>query len=101
MPLTTRAGMSALFGDPFADAVFAGADDGWFGPVATVFGEHLIEITDVAALKSADFEEVREQVRNDFIGARRAEQRRKDEQRMVERYDVRIEWPKEKAETAK
>ena len=96
VPLTTKAGVSALFGADFADAVFASGAKGWFGPVSSVFGEHVVEITDRASLESASLEDVREQARNDLIAARRSDIRRKDEKRLLDRYEVRIDWPEGK-----
>jgi hypothetical protein len=96
-PLTTKAGVSALFGADFADAVFASGAKGWFGPVSSVFGEHVVKITDRASLEAASLDDVRGQVRNDLIAARRSDIRRKDEKRLLERYQVRIDWPEGKA----
>jgi hypothetical protein len=97
IPLTSKVGVGTLFGDDFANAVFASDAKGWFGPVSTVFGEHLVEITDREVSTAAGLEDVREQVRNDLIAARRAEQRRKDEARLRDRYQIQIDWPQGRA----
>jgi hypothetical protein len=97
IPLTTPTGVGTLFGDPFAEAVFASDAVGWFGPVSSVFGEHLVEITDRSVTTAVSLADVRDQVRNDLIAARRLEQRRKDEARLRERYKVQIDWPQGRA----
>jgi hypothetical protein len=101
VPLTTKAGLSALFGADFSEAVFAAEAGNWFGPVSSVFGEHVVRITDRAVTEAAVLEDVRDQVRNDLIGARRADIRRQDEQRLLERYEVRIDWPQASAPESK
>jgi peptidyl-prolyl cis-trans isomerase C len=55
----SRAQVVAAFGAPFADAL-AGVPEGvWSGPVASVFGWHLVRITGHTPARPARFEEVR------------------------------------------
>ncbi|HEY7797368.1 MAG TPA: peptidylprolyl isomerase [Hyphomonadaceae bacterium] len=93
MPLTTEEGVAALFGADFAKAVFANPAEGWFGPIASPFGQHLVLIMDVEAGRAVSLAEVRERVRSDWIEHRRNEARDQFHARMRQRYDIRIEWP--------
>jgi hypothetical protein len=93
MPLTTEEGVAALFGADFAKAVFANTAEGWFGPIASPFGQHLVLIMDVEAGRAVSLAEVRERVRSDWIEHRRNEARDQFHARMRQRYDIRIEWP--------
>ncbi len=93
-PLTSKVGVAALFGDAFADTVFAHKGEDWFGPVESVYGLHLVQLTDSADPIAPDFDTVREQVHADFLDARRKEVRAKAEERMRERYQVHVDWPK-------
>jgi len=96
-PLTSEIGIATLFGDAFAAEVFKHGEGEWFGPVKSVFGYHAVEITHLSKSETPAFEAVREQVRNDIIQQRRIAQRQHDQQRLLNRYDVRIDWPGGKA----
>jgi len=92
-PLTSEIGIATLFGDAFAAEVFKHGAGEWFGPVKSVFGYHAVQITHLKEAETPAFDAVREQVRNDIIQQRRIAQRLQDQQRLRERYDVRIDWP--------
>jgi hypothetical protein len=93
MPLTTQAGVSSLFGDDFAAAVFAHRGEGWFGPVASAFGQHVVLVMEIAPGRAAALADIRDKVRADWIEARRDAGRDAFHARMRNRYDIRIEWP--------
>jgi PPIC-type PPIASE domain len=93
MPLTTQEGAAALFGDDFAKAVFAHKGAGWFGPVASPFGRHLVMVMDTEAGRPAALEDVHDRVRSDWIESRRDKARDDFQARMRKRYNVRIDWP--------
>lgn len=93
IPLTTQEGVSSLFGAGFAEAVFAGAKGGWFGPVSSPFGEHLVKLVDVEEGRAAPLAEVVDRVQADWVAARRDAARDEFHARMRKRYDIRIEWP--------
>ncbi|HEX5005543.1 MAG TPA: peptidylprolyl isomerase, partial [Hyphomonadaceae bacterium] len=93
MPLTTQEGVASLFGADFAKAAFTRAGEGWFGPVASPFGQHLMLVMEIEPGRTVLLAEVREKVRSDWIEHRRNEARDKFHARMRQRYDIRIDWP--------
>lgn len=94
LPPTTRAGVAALFGDEFAASVFSDSSEGWFGPVASAFGAHAVLITKRAPPETPILADVREQVRADWIDARRVQLRDEQRTRLRKRYNISIDWPK-------
>ncbi|MGD2132249.1 MAG: peptidylprolyl isomerase [Maricaulaceae bacterium] len=95
LPLSTRARVAGVFGDGFADAVFASEEDGWFGPVSSAFGQHAVLIVDRQAARAPAVDEIAEQLRVDWLAARRAEAAAERDARLRERYVVEIDWPAE------
>jgi len=93
MPLTTEPGVASQFGADFARAAFAHQGEGWFGPIASPFGQHIVLVMDVEPGRSVPLAEVREKVRSDWIEHRRNIVRDEFHARMRQRYDIRIEWP--------
>jgi hypothetical protein len=93
MPLTTQEGAATLFGDDFAASVFKHNGAGWFGPVASPFGEHIVLVMETEAGRPATLEDVHDRVRSDWIESRRDKARDDFQARMRKRYDIRIEWP--------
>lgn len=92
-PLTSREGLASIYGDAFADAAFSSQDEGWFGPVASPFGYHVVQITGRSELQTPSLETVGERVRADWVDMRRQSIREEQRKRLLGRYDVRIEWP--------
>ncbi|MDP3738505.1 MAG: peptidylprolyl isomerase, partial [Hyphomonadaceae bacterium] len=93
MSLTTEEGVANLFGEDFAAAVFGHAGEGWFGPIASPFGEHVVLVVDVEAGRAGTLEDVRDKIRSDLIEGRRDETRDAFQARMRKRYDISIDWP--------
>lgn len=93
VPLTSREGLASIYGDAFAEAVFSASEDTWFGPVASPFGYHLVQITGRSEPKTPSLEMVGERVRADWIDVRRQSIREEQRQRLLGRYDIRVEWP--------
>jgi hypothetical protein len=93
MPLTTEEGVASLFGADFARATFAHTGEGWFGPIASPFGQHLVLVMDAEPGRAVPLAEVHEKVRSDWIEHRRNITRDAFHARMRQRYDIRIEWP--------
>jgi hypothetical protein len=93
VPLTTLDGVSTLFGRDFATRLFDLRDEGWAGPVASSFGYHAVRITRREPARTPDLDEIRPQVRTDWIDSRRKETRKSYESRMRSRYRVTIDWP--------
>ncbi len=93
IPLTTQEGVAALFGADFAAAAFAAGEGGWFGPVASPFGQHVAMLVDVEPGRAVPLAEVVDRVHADWVETRRNAARDDFHARMRERYDIRIEWP--------
>lgn len=93
MPLTTQAGISSLFGDEFAAAVFSHKGESWFGPVASAFGHHAVLLMEIEPGRASALSEIRDKVRADWIEARRNAGRDEFHARMRKRYDISIDWP--------
>jgi hypothetical protein len=92
MPLTSQQGISALFGDDFAAAVFKSDSKGWFGPVSSPFGQHLVLVMDREPGREATIDDVRDKLRADWIEARRSKKRDDFQARLRGRYQVKVEW---------
>ena len=93
VPLTTQHGVAALFGETFADALFAHAGEGWFGPLVTPLGAHLVSIITREPAHDPLLAEIRGKLRSDWIEARRRDQREQFLARLRQRYSVTVEWP--------
>lgn len=94
LPLTTQEGVASLFGADFAAAAFTHAGEGWFGPVASPFGQHLIRVIDSEPGRAVPLAEIRDTVHADWTEHRRNVARDEFHARMRQRYDIRIDWPK-------
>lgn len=93
LPPTTQQGVLALFGETFADAVFSQAGEGWFGPLVTPLGSHLVLILSREPARDPAVADIRGKLRSDWIEARRRDQREQFLARLRQRYSVAVEWP--------
>jgi len=60
----------------------------WQGPVQSGFGLHLVRVTDREALRIPEFEEVADQVRNEFEYQRRQQANEAVLEGMKARYEI-------------
>lgn len=93
LPLTTEQGVAALLGETFASSVFRHEGTGWFGPIASPLGAHVVLILSRQQAQDPLLADVRDKVRSDWIEARRRDQREQFQARLRQRYDVIVEWP--------
>ena len=93
LPLTTEVGVAATFGPDFAAAVFKHQGQGWFGPVSSPFGQHLVRIVTVEPGGAVEVAGIRDQLRADWIENRRNLARDDFHARMRKRYEITINWP--------
>jgi len=93
LPLTTEEGAAALFGKEFARSVFAHEGKGWFGPVASPFGEHLVLVIETEGGRNAALSDVHDKARSDWIEAKRDAARDAHQARTRRRYKIEIIWP--------
>jgi hypothetical protein len=68
----TQPMVEARFGTDFAAAVFEAEPGGWSGPVASVYGYHLVLVTKRAPARVPDFAEVASRIATDLDAARRS-----------------------------
>lgn len=94
LPLTTREGVTTLFGEAFAKHVFEqSACEDWFGPVASPLGSHDVQIVSREPARDPAFAEVRDQLRSDWIETQRMAKRAEFQERLRKRYQVSVDWP--------
>lgn len=93
LPPTTQKGVAALFGDAFASALFAHTEDGWFGPIASPLGAHVVVILSREPARDPVLADIRGKLRSDWIEARRRDQREQFWVGLRQRYDITVEWP--------
>ena len=59
--------VARTFGDQFAEQLFSAGQMGWQGPIVSTFGLHLVYIKERIASEMPEFEDIREDVKNDFM----------------------------------
>jgi hypothetical protein len=84
------------FGDQFASAVAALQLGMWQGPINSGYGTHLVFVAQRSGSRLPALDEVRDQVRREWLDARRREVTDKFYQAILSRYKVKIELPEEK-----
>ena len=92
-PLTTQEGVTGLFGPDFSAALFAHEGEGWFGPIASPYGQHVVKVLDVEKGRAVALSDVADRVSADIVESRRNDARDAFHARMRDRYHIRIEWP--------
>jgi hypothetical protein len=92
--------VAGSFGRDFANALDRGTVGEWTGPVASSFGLHLVLIEDRTAGRVPELPEIRDAVRREWENDRRKEASRSFMDGLLKQYDVTIEWPEAKPETA-
>ena len=88
--------LKKTFEDHFALAISALPAGSWQGPIESGYGAHLVCVTKHIDSHLPALAEVREQVRRDYLDARRREATDKFYKTLLSRYSVRIEAPEEK-----
>jgi hypothetical protein len=87
----TREGVLAVYGDPFAQAVFAQEQDAWGDPIESKFGWHLVKVLGREAGRPASFEEVRGELALEWAVDRRHKAIAAFLTRAFERYEVTVD----------
>lgn len=93
LPLTTREGVARQLGEDAAAAAFAAAPGRWVGPVASVYGAHLLRVQTSEPPRQPRFEDLRQQVLEDWTRDREAQELEAFRQALRARYEVVINWP--------
>jgi hypothetical protein len=93
LPLTTQQGIAILFGEEFAARVLEHGGDGWFGPVNSPFGAHLVQIVSREPARDPTPVEIHDKLRSDWIEARRRAKRAEFQASLRGRYQISVDWP--------
>jgi parvulin-like peptidyl-prolyl isomerase len=90
VPETSVAG---LFGSAFAQRLAAAEPGQWVGPVASDFGQHLVRVTGRVDGTAPPLSELREVVREEWLGAQAQARRDQAYRALRERYRIVVERP--------
>jgi hypothetical protein len=63
--------IARTLGKEFTDKLFSTEGTGWQGPISSSFGHHLVYIEERIASKMPELEQIRDDVKNDFMYARK------------------------------
>ena len=84
------------FGEQFASGLSALSPGEWQGPVKSGYGAHLVFLSQRSEGHLPALAEVRDQVRREWLNAKRTETTEKFYQALLRRYTVKIEMPEKK-----
>jgi hypothetical protein len=87
----SRQEVRELFGPEFAEALFALDGAGWQGPIASSYGEHLVEVIGRADQRTPPLPEVRQAVLRDLQQERREQANAAAYREMRSRYQVEVD----------
>jgi peptidyl-prolyl cis-trans isomerase C len=85
--------ISRTFGDDFAKDLRNLSVGSWAGPVRSGFGWHAVRVTKTLAAKTPPFEQIRQDVTNDWRAQTRSAREAKAYRALLDGYDIRIERP--------
>jgi hypothetical protein len=85
--------ISALFGAPFKEALWALDMGGWTGPVPSPFGLHLVFVSERIEGRVPALGEIREKVAREWLSARRRTTQKAFFEQLRSRYAITVERP--------
>ena len=88
--------LKKTFGEYFASAISVLPVGSWRGPIDSGYGSHLVYVARHTESHLPALAEVRDQVRREYLDAKRREATDKFYKSLLSRYSVRIEAPEEK-----
>jgi hypothetical protein len=91
--LEPRRGVAAQLGDGFAEALEDAPVGAWWGPLRSVYGLHLVLVTERQPGRAPALDEVRAAVRRELMAERRERSSRLLLEALLDRYRVTVEWP--------
>lgn len=97
-PLTDAANIGHSFGSGFSDAIAKAPAGTWLGPISSAYGLHLVLVTERSAASTPPLADIRSVVIREWTNARRKEIEDARFNRLLSRYHVRIELPKQAGE---
>ena len=95
-----REQVAVLFGAALAEAVFTLPPGDWVGPFQSDFGLHAVRLRARSERRLPPFEEIRDQVADEFAAQRRRERNEAEYRRMRAHYEIVIEKPSARATDA-
>jgi parvulin-like peptidyl-prolyl isomerase len=98
LPLGPLSEVSRAFGSEFAAKVDALAPGQWSGPIESPYGLHLVLVSDRVAAPRPALADVRPVVEREYLAERRRAQLQALYERLLKKYTVSIEMPKEDAQ---
>lgn len=96
-----RHAVVAQFGEKFAAGLTKVNVGEWSGPIQSGYGTHLVYMVHRNERQLPALEEVRAEVKSELMNERRQEANLKFMNGLIEKYNVRIEWPVSAGATAK
>lgn len=81
------------FGEEFTAQLLEVEPGRWTGPLKSGYGYHLVRVLDRTEGRMPALSEVRAEVEREWHDRRRREQRETFRAKMLERYEISIEWP--------
>ena len=75
----------------FADAVTGSAPDAWSGPVRSPFGVHLVKLESHTPRSTAQFEDVRDRVREAYLARKQQEANTALRAKLRQQYQIVVE----------
>lgn len=93
----SRQTVDGTFGMGFSEKLDKLTIGDWQGPVRSEFGVHLISLAARTEGRLPELAEIRSVIQREWSNERRIANRRKMNDRLLEKYEVTIEWPAEKA----
>jgi len=81
------------FGAQFASELAATGVDEWTGPIHSTYGAHLVLIQQRTETQAGNFDDIQDRLRMDFVRERKLASEELRYARMLQRYQVTIEWP--------
>jgi hypothetical protein len=85
--------VAGLFGSEFAQWLATVELDQWVGPIASNFGQHLVRVTGRVDGTAPPLSELREAVREEWLGAQAQARRDQAYRALRERYRIVVERP--------
>ena len=87
----SRAQVARNFGEQFSDALFQRTTPGWFGPITSGYGLHLVYISEYRDAIPPKLEDVRESVLSEYLSEQGRQAKERAYQQLRDRYTIDIE----------
>lgn len=100
--LATRSEIERLFGDAFAKQLLAMNTEGWFGPVESVYGLHVVRVHERSPASRPELPSVRDVVTRNLVAQRRRQALESAYDELRRRYTIKVdEFKSRKVEESK